>query len=156
MNNQKGMTLIEILAVIAIISIIASLAVLNLSKFRNARTLQNTTEDVVSFLNLARNNTIASLNSSNYGVHFEEDQMFLFEGLSYNSLAENNQRIIFEPSVRIKSGGINLNGGGNDVVFKKISGDTLNYGTIVLELRSDVNQFRTITINKLGIISRNQ
>jgi prepilin-type N-terminal cleavage/methylation domain-containing protein len=155
MNNQKGMTLIEILAVIAIISIIASLAVLNLSKFRNARTLQNTTEDVVSFLNLARNNTIASLNSNNFGVHFEEDRMILFEGLNYDSLAQSNQEIVFESSVKVKSNGINLNGGGNDVIFKKISGDTLNYGTIILELNSDESTFRTITINQLGVISRN-
>lgn len=154
-NTKKGMTLIEILGVIAIITIIASLAVLNLNKFRNLRTLQNTSEEVVSLLNMARNNTISSLNSINYGVHFEIDHMVLFEGSVYNSGSATNQEIIFDSPVKIKSGGLNLNGGGEDVVFKRISGETDNYGIIVLELESNPNNFKTININQLGVIFRN-
>jgi hypothetical protein len=53
------------------------------------------------------------------------------------------------------TGGINLAGGGSDIVFSRITGDTANNGTIVIQLTSDSSKQKTISINSLGIIGVN-
>ena len=74
-KTNNGITIIEILIAIAVISIISSIVVLNLSKFRNEQALKNTTIDIVSLLNKAKQNTLSSINSNSYGVHFETDKI---------------------------------------------------------------------------------
>jgi prepilin-type N-terminal cleavage/methylation domain-containing protein len=152
---RRGITLIEIIIVISIIGIISAITVPNLSNFHRQQELKNTTEDIFSLLNEARNNTISSKNSTTYGVHFLSDKAILFTGTTYNDSTENKQ-IDFDSAVRIPDvGGINLNGGGDDVVFARITGDTENYGTIIIQLVSDITVQKTININKIGIIGVN-
>lgn len=153
--KNKGISLIEILIVVSIIATISAIVVINLSKFRNQQVLQNTTEDVVSLLNEARNSTISSKNSNTYGVHFQSDKTTLFSGASFTSDPSNKQ-INLDSSVIIPvTGGINLNSGGNDVIFTRISGDTTNNGTITIQLVNDITQQKVITISKIGVISSN-
>lgn len=152
MKNNKGISLVEILIVISIIGILSAIIVLNLSKFHNQQALKNTAEDVYALLNEARNNTISSKNSNTYGIHFLSDRAILFAGESYTDSVSNKQ-IDFDSVVRIPdSGGVVLNGGGVDVVFSRITGDTLNYGTITIQLINDVTSQKVININKIGVI----
>lgn len=153
--KNKGISLIEILIIVSIIAIISAIVVPNLSKFRNQQVLQNTTEDIVSLLNEARNSTISSKNSNTYGVHFQSDKAILFTGTSF-SISPSNKQIDIDSSVIIPvTGGINLNGGGDDVVFTRISGDTTNNGTIIIQLVNDVTQQKVINISKIGVIGSN-
>jgi Tfp pilus assembly protein FimT len=154
--NNKGITIIEILMVISTIVILTIIIVPNLSKFRNEQTLNNTVSDIVSLLNKARNDTISSLNSNNYSVHFESGRVVYFNGSVFNNGDGTNSSTTLDSSVTIpSSGGINLNGGGSDVIFTRISGDTSNYGTIIVRLTSDGTRQKTITINKTGSVSSN-
>jgi prepilin-type N-terminal cleavage/methylation domain-containing protein len=154
MKKQKGFSLIEILLVISIIFIIASIASPNLSEFKKQQTLKNTTADIVSLLNEARNNTIASKNSTTYGVRFWEDKAILFIGTSYIDSSDNIQ-VNFDSYVKIsEDDGLNLNNSfNNEVVFSRLTGDTINYGTIKVELVSDSSRYKIISINNIGIIS---
>jgi len=152
---NKGISLIEILVVVSIIAIIVAIVVPNFSKFHNQQALRNTTEDVISLLNEARNNTISSKDSNTYGVHFETGKATLFAGTTYAVNASNTQ-IIFDKAASIPvSGGIILNGGGSDVVFDRLTGSTSEYGTIVVRLISDASSQKTINISKLGVIGSN-
>lgn len=158
-KNNKGITLIEIIIIIAIISIISSIVLFNLSLFRNEQALKNTTIDIVSILNTARENTLSSLNSTNYSVHFETDRVVLFTGSIYSASLSTNEVTIFSPSVIIPlTLGINISGGGNNITFERLTGEVIN-GTIdssiVIQLASDATQQKTITINKTGVISSN-
>ncbi|HAE36977.1 MAG: General secretion pathway protein H [Candidatus Nomurabacteria bacterium GW2011_GWF2_35_66] len=152
--KNKGITIIEILIVIAIIGIISAIIFVNLSDFRNEQSLKNTSIDIVSVLNKARQKTLSSVNSMNYSVHFETGSATLFTGTIYNSLDSSNEVISFDPSVNIPvSGGLNI-GGGSDVTFERLTGDTIG-GTIIISLVSDSTQQKTVTINKTGVISSN-
>jgi len=152
--KSKGISLIEIIIVIGIISIISAIIIPNLSSFRNQQAMVNTREDIISLLNEARNSTISSKNSTTYGVHFMTNTATLFEGTVFVD-SVNNKEIVFNPSVLIPTtGGINL-GGGNDVVFKRITGNTLNSGTIVLQLSSDASNQKVISISPVGVITSN-
>lgn len=155
--KNKGISIIEVLVVISILSIISAIVVPRLSGFRNQQVLKNTTEDIVSLLNEARNNTISSKDSTNYGVHFESDKVVLFRGLSFDSSTVNKE-IKLDSSVTIpEEGGINLQNGGGDIIFERITGDTVNdeYGTIVIQSTKDENAQNIISISKIGIIDSN-
>ena len=152
--KNKGITLIEILVIIAIIIIISSVVLFSLSKFQKGQALDNTTIEIVTLLNKARQNTLSSLNSTSYSVHFETDKMVLFIGSVYSSSSSTNETVYFDSSVIIPStGGINV-GGGDNVTFERLTGETIG-GTIIIRLVSDSTKTKTITISKTGIISSN-
>lgn len=152
---NRGISLIEILVVVSILAIIVAIVVPNFSKFHNQQALRNTTEDVISLLNEARNNTISSKDSNTYGIHFETGKATLFTGTAYTVSASNKQ-IIFDKAVSIPtSGGIILNGGGSDVIFNRLTGETTKYGTVIIRLISDASSQKTINISKLGVIGSN-
>lgn len=152
---NKGISIIEIIVIIAIISIITAITIPNLSNFRKQREIINTKEDIIALLNEARNSTISSKNSTNYGVHIQTDRAILFPGDVFVDNT-NNKQIDFNSSVNIPStGGINLSGGGDDVVFERLTGNTENHGTIIVQLVSDTSKQKIITISSLGIVSSN-
>ncbi|MEI7688807.1 MAG: prepilin-type N-terminal cleavage/methylation domain-containing protein [Candidatus Nomurabacteria bacterium] len=158
-NNNKykssGFTLMEILIIIAIVTVISSIVLFNLSNFRNEQDLKNAEMEIVSLLDKARQNTLSSVNSNNYSVHFEVDKAVLFSGSIYSALDSSNEKINFNANVSIPAiDGINLGGGGNDVTFERLTGETMG-GTLILRLKSDASKQKTITINKTGLISSN-
>lgn len=156
MKNKKntGVTFIEILIVVAIIGVISSIVFINLSQFRNEQVLKNTAVDIVSLLNKARSNTLSSLNSTNYSVHFEQGQVVLFVGPIYSASNVTNEPMVFSTAVMIViPSGINL-GGGADVTYKRLTGDTIG-GTITIQLVSDAVKQKTITISPTGVASVN-
>lgn len=155
----SGFTLIEVLIVLVVIVIISSIVVLSLSKFRNEQALKNTTVDIVSLLNKARQNTLSSVNSTNYSVHFEEGKAVLFIGNKYEEDDPTNEEILFTSVVNIPTiGGINISGGGNEINFERLTGEVTNgtiSSTIIVRLINDITKQKTIIINKTGIISSN-
>jgi type IV fimbrial biogenesis protein FimT len=152
--KNKGINLIELLAVISIITIIALVVTPNLSSFKKQQSLKNTTEDIVSLLNEARNSTISSKDSKAYGVHFQNDKAVFFVSPSYID-SVNNKEIIFDSSVEISTeDGINLNSG-SDVIFSKITGDVQNNGTITIQVKNDSSKQKVINISPVGVIGVN-
>ncbi|MFA7192163.1 MAG: hypothetical protein WC089_02590 [Candidatus Paceibacterota bacterium] len=155
-NYNKGIGAIEILISIAILAVITAVVMPSLSSFKNHQVLVNTAEDVVSLLNKARMETLASKNSNYYSVHFETNRAVLFTGGVFNRSDSNNYVVNFDSAVSIpSSGGINLTGGGANVTFTRLTGDTNQNGNIVLQLNSDNNQKKIITIKKTGVSSSN-
>lgn len=153
-NYKKGLTIIEVLIGIFIIISITTVVFMNFSNFRNEQSLKNTEADIISLLNKARQNTLSSKNSTNYGVHFLSDRVVLFTGLTYTENAITNETVLFNSPVVVKEiGGINL-GGGSDVIFERLTGETIG-GNVIIELSNDVSKYKTIVINKTGIIYSN-
>ncbi len=153
---KKGFTVIELLMVIAIIGIISLMSFPKLSDFKQAQSLKNTTGDMMALLNKAKSDSLSSLNSNNYSIHFENDRMVYFVGDTYSSSDSSNEVIYFETQVSIPStGGINLNGGGDNVIFSKLAGNVIGYGTITLQITSDPTRQKIVTIEKTGAISSN-
>src|SRR5665213_2873381 len=147
-NYTKGITLVEVVMGVAILALLSAVIIPTLSTFNNQQVLSNTGEDVVSLLNEAAAKTNASLNSTNYGVHFTSSTATLFTGSTYSSGASGNKVVTFNSNVTLAGGDISLNGGGADVIFVRLSGDITTYGTITLRLASDNTKTKVITINK--------
>jgi len=148
---QKGITLWEILLAIAIVGILAVLVLPGFSKIRKIQILKSTTEDIVSVIGQARSQTLASLNSSAYGVHFETNRVILFTGTSFSSGATSNQITNLISPATISS--ISLSDSGADLYFNRLSGLPSATGTIILSLPSV--SLKTITISASGSVSAN-
>ncbi len=157
---NKGITIIEIVIVIAIIGALSAIIFPSLSKFRQEQALKNTTADIISLLNKAKSDADSLTIATDYSVHFESGRAVYFIGTSFTEPNATNKEVTLDSSVTIPaSGGINLNGGGSDVTFTRLTGDArgyvTGYGTIIVRLVSDSSRQNTITINKTGSVSVN-
>ncbi|MEA3399136.1 MAG: hypothetical protein U9R00_01325 [Patescibacteria group bacterium] len=144
---KKGIGIIELLLAIAIISVIVVFVFPSLISFKKEQVLRNSVDQIISLSNKARNDTLTSKNLDYYGIEFESDRVTLIEGSSNSDLEE----IILDNFVEIN--GISLNGDGNIVYFNKLTGDTDEYGSVIIRL-VDQSKQRTIFINKTGIITK--
>ena len=138
--------MVEILISILILGILLTVTFFSLNSFRKAQALAASEGDMISVLEKAHENTLASINSTNYGVHFTSTQMTLFTGSTYASGTSTNVVTTFDSNVT-------LTGGGADVIFDRLVGTTSDYGTLVVSVAGNNSQAKTITITKTGLVS---
>jgi type II secretory pathway pseudopilin PulG len=152
-NAKKAFTLIELLVVIAISILLVLLAVSFFSSFRNSQVLQGETSQALSLLNKAQSYTLNSESDSEYGVRVNADQLILFKGLAFSSSSPSNEAYPLHSAVAISS--TTLSGGGTDIVFVRLTGDTSNDGSFTVYLKNDPTQKNMIFINKTGSTAQN-
>jgi prepilin-type N-terminal cleavage/methylation domain-containing protein len=148
----KGFTMIEIIITIVVIGIIVAIVVPQFLRFRNVQVIKSTSQEVVSVLEKARSQTLASLDSSEYGVHFESDKVILFKGVSYLESDPNNEEIeIISPAV---ISDISLSGSETSVYFNRLTGAPSAFGSVQISIASQ-NIIKTINVSQSGVISLN-
>lgn len=145
---NRGVTLIELVVVFGAIAILATITFSALAPLRDATTLNSVAEQGISLLNEARSKTLSSLAGSQYGVHFETTKMVLFRGTAYNSFDPENSVVTIPVAVTISS--VALNGGGVDVLFKRLTGSTDTHGSITFRLTNNPAKTRIINITAAG------
>ncbi|MDP2720819.1 MAG: prepilin-type N-terminal cleavage/methylation domain-containing protein [bacterium] len=149
---QRGFTLIELLIVAALIAILLAILLARLGTFGDQTRVATTAQRIISTLELARNQTLASESETVYGVHFESDKYVLFKGASYDPVSPDN-KVINLSEVEINDVVV---AGGSDVVFARIRGTTVNSGDIKIRLINDTSRTATILINSQGQASLNE
>ena len=148
--EQKGITFIEISIVLAVVGILVAVVLPSFSKIKENQILKNGVQDIISSLGKARSQTLASLNSSSYGAHFESDKVIIFTGTTFSAGASSNAttNIISPASISL----INLAGGVTDVYFERLSGAPSTTGAITI---STPSFSKVITISTTGAVSVN-
>ncbi len=149
LSNKSGFTLIEILVAIGIVLVLGFIIVTTFVSFRKNQSLSLDTQTITTVLSQARNQTISSKNSTSYGVHFGTSKITLFTGTVYNSLDTTNEDFNLSSTDTILS--VGLNGGGNDVIFERLTGETSRNGTVVVS-SPGIAQSKTVTIYKTGLV----
>jgi hypothetical protein len=122
-----------------------------MSAFRSGKALQAVAESTLSLLNEAQNSTLSAKDSYSYGVHFESSEITLFRGVAYSNSDPNNRTVDIDGAVEISN--ISLVGGGQDVLFQRLTGKTSQSGTITIRLKSDTSKTKTILIEASGVAS---
>lgn len=140
----------EIIVVIAIFTIAISAILNSFGQLNQNQVINKNTELVSTVLREARSLTLASRGGNQYGVHLESSQAVLFQGSVYNSSATSNVSYLLNPLGNISI--ITLAGGGSEVVFDRLTGDTSQSGTIKLSVIADPSSTRTITISGTGLV----
>lgn len=149
---MESFTLIEVLIVIAVIFILSFIVFSSYFSFRSQTEVNSGAQEVLNVLRLAQSKTLASEAASNYGVHFEQEKIVLFKGIIYSAVDPNNKVYDFS-QVEAPLSDISLNGGGNEVVFERITGYTANYGTVKIQSKRDSNKFLFIKIESSGEVA---
>ena len=149
---MKGFTLIEVLVVITIIVILSSVAVNSYFSFRYQSDLNTNAQIILNVLTLTQSKTLASEGASNYGVHFEQEKCVLFKGDSYSPVASDNKTYNFSSwlEIPVYDSGLDLNGGGAEVIFDRISGNTSQFGTVKIQVKNNSGKYQIIKIESSG------
>lgn len=85
-----------------------------------------------------------------HGVHFESNNVVLFNGSTYSALDPNNIVIPLHSQVGLAP--ISLSSGSTEIYFDQLKGTASATGTVTLFLLASTTQTKTITINSTGII----
>ncbi|KKT01029.1 MAG: hypothetical protein UV76_C0003G0005 [Candidatus Nomurabacteria bacterium GW2011_GWA2_43_15] len=152
-HYKRGMTIVELLVVIAVLGIIFSIVLPQFSKTREMQTQKSAVGDVLSVLERARSQTLASVDSSEYGVRFQSDRVIIFKGKIFSVDDVNNQTINITAPANISNvtlGGIS--GDSGDMYFNRLSGMPSKTGTVTV---STTSYSKIITISATGASSVN-
>lgn len=125
--KTKGFTLIEISISLFIMLLIFGLAVFSYSDFRVKSSLDSTAQEIITNLRIARSKTLASENSSSYGIHFDSASYVLFPGSVYDP--NNNLNEVFSLPSFLEIVNVDLTGF-PDVIFERVTGRTNNFGSV--------------------------
>ena len=143
----------ELLIVLAIIGIIVAITLPSFSSIKENQVLNNAVENVISTLNKARAQTLSSLESSEYGVHFESDQIVIFKGKVYSAVDPDNESVeITSPATisNVTLGGVS--GPEGELYFARLSGVPDKSGTVTVSV---AGSSKIITISSTGTVSKN-
>lgn len=150
---RQGFTLTELLIVIGILIVLIGIAVPAFHFFQRESDLNNGAEEIINTLRFARNKTLASEKDSQWGIYFststDPHQFILFKGESFASREASFDDIHQVPkSVEIYQ--INLSGGEPELVFFRITGETGQFGSVSIRLKSDFLKTKTVYIENSG------
>lgn len=148
----KGFTLIELLIVVGIAGIFVAISAGVYSTLRQRSSLELVAREMQSVFNLARDRTLASEGAQNFGVYVDSAarEYFLFPGSSYGVGNVDNERFIVPANVNILTP--QFEGGGNEVVFNRLTGSTDQFGTLALQDTGDVSRIMTLCIFSAGTV----
>lgn len=149
-NLMCGFTLIEIVVSIAILLILLMVSIGAFRSLSDKQILSQDSDRVLSAIQRARSQTLASTNNQQYGVHFDQDMYTVFAGTTYMSGAPDNVESRINPRAEISTV---FAGGESDLIFKKLTGDTDEHGTITISLKQNPSKFVNITVTETGITS---
>jgi prepilin-type N-terminal cleavage/methylation domain-containing protein len=146
----KGFSLVEIIVTLSILAIISAIVLSSLSSNTDRETLAKNADAAASVLTEARSLTISAKSASNYGIRLASVGPTLFTGTTYSAGASSNRSLALNARVSITN--ISLTGGGSDVVFSKLTGNTSQNGTFRVTLVSNPSVYKTVTIYKTGLV----
>jgi prepilin-type N-terminal cleavage/methylation domain-containing protein len=149
---KKGYTLLEVLIVISIIGIVASIIISGFREMQFRHELDLNAEKVVEIIREARSRTLSSQNASQYGVHIGTTDLTTFVGTAYVAGTATNVKYNLTGTDTIIA--VTLTGGGSDIVFRRLSGETAQDGTITIS-SSNTGATRVVTVYKTGLVEFN-
>lgn len=150
---QKGITVTEILIIVATISILTVVVVPQFSKIKENQVFKNGIENILSSVNKARTLTLSSLDSSEYGIHFQHDKIFIFKGKIFTVNDINNEIILITEPASISNVTLSgVSGTSGDLYFNRLSGSPSTTGTVTI---STPSYSKIITIYATGLVSVN-
>ena len=151
-----GLTFIELLVVIGIIIIAIAVSVPAFRIFQWGSDVNNSAEEVINVLRQAQNKSTTSEQAGKWGVYFNisttPHQYILFKGNNYAGREVSYDKVYTLPvSAKFSEFSLfNLPGTGPEVVFEKITGNTVNSGSITLGSKSDASKTAIIYVLSTG------
>jgi len=144
--RNRAFTLIEILIVIAITTIIATFSIVSFVSFSKRQALDASVQALASGLRDAKNQTLASVGASQYGIAINTDKFTFFKGSTYNPSESTNRVFVWSSYIKASSSI-------SSVVFQRLTGNSSASGTIDVYLISDPSVKRTVSVSGSGLVN---
>lgn len=161
--SPRGFTLLETMMTIAIVGVLFFTATYGLSVFQRSFAAQTVDRELTSVISTAARRARMGMNGEDWGVYIPYDAgtrlattMTLFHGTSYATRVAADDRI-YSINKNAKFVSVDFSGAaantGNDheILFRSLSGDTTQYGSVVVEW---YGKQRTVVIDPDGFAVR--
>lgn len=145
---SAGFTLIEILIVVSILGLLLSVTIPSFTAFRQNSSLNGDALNLVTLISRARLLAVADKGDVQYGIHLESSKVVLYPGTTYTAGASSNETYTFSSGITLSN--IEINGGGSEILFNKVTGSTTQNATTTLRVTS-TNASSTVIILNSGI-----
>ena len=147
-SMRKGFTLLEILVALGILLLLGSFTIAAFSNYVKRSLLNEARTKIISEINYARSQTLASEDKSSWGIHFESGRIVRFKGSAYSPADPSNQELLMPRGTTISS--ISL-GGPQDIIFGRLTARASAQGTLIIQLTAEPAASTTIQIYASGI-----
>lgn len=138
---KKAFTVLELIVVMAIFMVLIGISVPPLVNYMFANQVEVAGQELTHVLRRAQSYAAMQIQDSSWTVALNAvDDKYTFDSTEY----------LLPGSVSF--GTVSLNGGGSDLVFDQLTGETSTYGTVTL-VGSNGDSF-TVTINQIGNVLR--
>ncbi|QQG45581.1 MAG: type II secretion system protein [Candidatus Sungiibacteriota bacterium] len=144
---RRGITLLEVVVSVAILALLGAVSLVSFTNSRRVRDLTTAGGNVLSILRFAQARALGGEDNSPWGVKLEQNQFTLFRGASFSGSTLTEVHAL--PS-GIEVANIVLAGGGQEIVFKKISGATDQSGGFDLRTASVSANTFSVTVEGSG------
>ncbi|MBU0671103.1 MAG: prepilin-type N-terminal cleavage/methylation domain-containing protein [Patescibacteria group bacterium] len=145
MNNQKGVSLVELLLVVALIAMLGGLSLPFYRGYQIDQGLDTTSKDIVQALREAQNMSVTGKSDDEWGVHFDlvNQEFGVYQGVVFSEYYYGPSGI---------DGFLNISTDfGEDIYFLKTKGEPFPAGNVTID--ADNGSQALIEINNLGLIN---
>lgn len=155
MRVYKGFTLIELLVSLAIIVVLVGAAIPLYSNLQVSAQLNESTDQLLQTIRLARSLSVERRNDSSYGVYLDinqngADRFIFFQGTSYAARTVGFDRVTtLDNALTLSSA---LSGGTTEIVFSRSRGVPSATGTI--SLIHATGGTRVLSLNSAGMVQQ--
>ncbi len=146
--SPRGFTLIEIMVALAVIMSLATVTLIAFQNMYRAGALTTAQSEVYTAFRDARTKTLASQDSTVYGVMVSSTTVTRFVGDTFSPGELTNVTYFFEAGVFATG---TLAQSETPIVFKRLSGVPNATGTILIE-QPNLGTFKTVSIHGTGLI----
>ena len=144
---MKGFTLLEIALSIGVLTLIGALSLVSFVNSRRVRDLTVAGADTLSVLRLAQAKAVAGEDASAWGVRLEQSRTLLFRGTDYASATLTTA---YPLPATVEIANVVLQGGGSELVFRRLDGRTSQPGTFEVRVTGSSVQTLAIAIDPSG------
>jgi prepilin-type N-terminal cleavage/methylation domain-containing protein len=151
---KRGFAIIEFVITLAILGVLTTISFNGFVAMRHYVILDGGIQELSGVLRLAQSRALASDQQSKYGVYLNSslfpNSYVLFKGPDYQNRESAYDQNYWLPS-SLEFSAIDL-GGGNEIIFDRITGMPMQSGSLTIRLRVNPPQEKTIHIASSGVI----
>lgn len=144
----KGISVVEIMITLAILTAISFVVIFSFSDLNKKQILDKSIENALSILGESRSLAMSSQGFSDYGVRFSSTSIISFSGNDFNSGIDKKEYFIDD----LVLFDYVLSTGSSDIIFKKVTGETDQSGTLNFSLNTDSTKVKYIEIYNTGVL----
>lgn len=146
-KNERAFTLLEMLVAVSLMVLIASFFFRSLLDYGHQQSFRKDLSEIKSLIETTRLKTISAETDSQFGVHFLDNALVIYEGAIYSSSSPTNNVINFS-NIDFST---DLTNSDNGFVFSRLYGVPSATGTVQLIYKRDQST-TTVTINSNGLL----